>query len=121
MTPLHALAQRGRYDETIIEMVETLVTRGAVVVPFVLENSIRRRGGFAEYRISVLQWLVDHGADVNIPMRSGTTLLYFAVHNQKLDLVSFLLKNGSNVSVREPRTSPDGLRYCAGERVRRLL
>lgn len=37
MTPLHALAQRGRYDETVIEMMETLVTRGAVVEPFVLE------------------------------------------------------------------------------------
>lgn len=66
-----------------------------------MEGAVWWRDG-AAHQPAVLQWLVDHGADVNQPMRSGSRLIHFAASKGNRSLVGFLLKNGAKTSFRSP-------------------
>ncbi|KAI1385616.1 ankyrin repeat-containing domain protein [Hypoxylon trugodes] len=105
LTPLNAAAFRGRFTEDAVNSLKLLVSRGAVLDPFVLENAIGLdvRGG-RRYSRKVVQWLVGHGADVNYRMQSGATLLYAAVEAENFELVTTLLELGADASERDPRS-----------------
>ncbi|KAK8021806.1 hypothetical protein PG990_006944 [Apiospora arundinis] len=93
MTPMNAAALNGRKTEAITDTMDLLLSRGATLEPTVLMNAIswRDRGNFYP---KVLQWLVDHGADVNCTMQTGARLLKAAISKRNAALVQFLLDNG---------------------------
>lgn len=93
MTPMNAAAYNGRvvWNKPAMEM---LLSRGASLPPSVLANAIGWRGR-PSYQLQVLQWLVDHGADVNCRTRSGGSLLKAVISKKEAVLVQFLLDNGA--------------------------
>ncbi|KAK6197778.1 hypothetical protein LQW54_010550 [Pestalotiopsis sp. IQ-011] len=102
-TPINVLALLGTRDTDVIEVMQLLISRSATVDPFVLENAIARRVARRvepHYQLEVLQWLVDHGADVNYPMQRRDTMIFRAVASKNLQLVEFLLRNGADTSFR---------------------
>lgn len=108
MTPMNAAAQQGACTEAAIETMEMLLGYGATLDQPILETAIRWRQG-ARHERAVLQWLVDQGADVNCPMRTGATLLHAAVYKKNLALLTFLLENGANVSAKDSQTGKTAL------------
>ena len=66
---------------------------------------------------AVVQWLVQHGADINGLDRAGCTpLMYSTIANDNTDIASYLLDNGAHIEMR----SGDGLTAlaCAVDRCR---
>lgn len=102
-TPLNTLLKSGGPAQHIVTGLELLHGYGAVVDPWVMENAINWRSG-GKHERAVLQWLVEHGADVDCPLRSGSMLLHAAVSTGNLALVTFLLHNGANVAWKDPRS-----------------
>ena len=49
-----------------------------------------------DLNMRVVRLLIKHGADVNIRLREGETLLHFAAHLLRKDLASALLRAGCN-------------------------
>ncbi|KAI0170429.1 ankyrin repeat-containing domain protein [Pestalotiopsis sp. NC0098] len=98
-TPMNLMAARGAIHKDVIEILELLLSRGATFDPFVLENAMARRGK-PGYQLEVLQWLVDHGANVDYPLEGGFNIIHRAVANRDRDLVEFLLRNGADTTVR---------------------
>jgi hypothetical protein len=102
MTPLAAVARNARLatDATkYIAMLELLLKSGAEVPHWALHNAITWRRGH-RYNLDVLNWLLDHGADINCPFPSGSTLLHAAVDRKNLELVRFLVDHGVDTSAR---------------------
>lgn len=98
-TPMNLMAARGAIHKDVIEILELLLSRGATFDPFVLENAMARRGK-PGYQLEVLQWLVDHGANVDYPLEGRFNIIHRAVANRDRDLVEFLLRNGADTTVR---------------------
>ncbi|KAK8075671.1 hypothetical protein PG997_010334 [Apiospora hydei] len=94
MTPMNAAALDGRKSEAVTETMDLLLSRGATLEPAVLLNAIswRNHGNFYP---KVLQWLVDHGADVNCTTKTGARILKAAISKRNAALVQFLLDNGA--------------------------
>jgi ankyrin repeat protein len=110
-TPMNLMAWDGAQHKEAVEIMELLVSRGATLDPFVLENAIVRRGQ-PRYQLEVLQWLVDHGADVNFPLQAGYTMIFKAIQSRDIQLVEFLLRNGANTSVRRSRDNETPLEFA---------
>jgi len=49
---------------------------------------------------SIVQWIIDAGADVNTQNRVGWTPLIFASYNGHKDVVKLLLDNGADVNAK---------------------
>ncbi|KAK8137592.1 hypothetical protein PG984_003085 [Apiospora sp. TS-2023a] len=93
MTPMNAAAYNGRVGRNTAVM-DLLLSRGARLSPSVLAVAIGWRGR-PTYQLQVLQWLVDHGADVNCRMNSGGSLLKAVIGKRDAVLVQFLLDHGA--------------------------
>lgn len=50
--------------------------------------------------IEMMQYLVDHGADVNVRNNDGITPLLHSVRLNNVDAMEFLLKNGANPDIK---------------------
>ncbi|KAK8047522.1 hypothetical protein PG996_015586 [Apiospora saccharicola] len=95
MTPMNAAALGGRTRAYMTTTMDLLHSRGASLGPSVLVNAVGWRSG-GTHQPKVLQWLVDHGADVNCAMPSGTSILEAAIAKRNAALVRFLLENGAD-------------------------
>ncbi len=97
-TPLIYSAQRG-----YLANVKTLLSNGANV------NYRNPASGLsalsaaaAEGYLPVVKWLVKNGkADVNLPDLSGRTPIFYAVENDKPEVLQFLLANGADVNSKD--------------------
>jgi ankyrin repeat protein len=59
-------------------------------------TSRRRYFGYQEVIISVLQFLLERGADINVRNRFGETPLHLASFNGVLEVVRLLLEHGAD-------------------------
>jgi len=103
LTPMNAFAYQSISSPNpapTIRHMEALVARGAVVTGEVLENAVSWKDG--KHNPTVLQWLIDHGADVNQTRPAGASLLCAAVRKKSLPLVQILLANGADTSPIDP-------------------
>jgi hypothetical protein len=46
---------------------------------------------------TMVQWLIDHGADVNIPDEDGLTPLHYAIEKRDFRVIDLLLQRGANI------------------------
>ena len=53
--------------------------------------------------LDIVQYLLDHGADVNVRDNRGTSALYWATSNGHHDIVQLLIQNHSDVDVIDDR------------------
>ncbi|KAK8050485.1 hypothetical protein PG994_012215 [Apiospora phragmitis] len=116
MTPMNAAALDGRKSEAITETMDLLLSRGATLEPTVLMNAISwsNRGNFYP---KVLQWLLDHGADIDCTMKTGARFLKAAISKRNAALVQFLLDNGAEtVHLGEEMLLGDDEQECEGFR-----
>jgi ankyrin repeat protein len=108
-TPLMTAARTGA-----LPVVKTLLSHGAAV-----DSKEERRGqtaliwAAAEGHATVVQALIDAGADFRIRLQSGFTPLLFAARDGRINVVRVLLKAGANVN--EP--VPAGKRIAYGGRM----
>jgi len=49
--------------------------------------------------LHVLRYLVQNGADVNLPAKNGITLLGVAIHKNQTEVAKFLLKYDANIEI----------------------
>jgi ankyrin repeat protein len=109
-TPLMTAARTGK-----LPAVKALLSHGAVV-----DNKDERRGqtalmwAAAEGHASVVQALLDAGADYKLRVPSGFTPLLFAVREGRLDVVRVLLKAGADVNEAIPADGPRRRGYGGG-------
>ncbi|KAK8016933.1 ankyrin [Apiospora rasikravindrae] len=116
MTPMNAAALDGRKSEAVTKTMDLLLSRGATVDPTVLMNAISWRN-HGKFYPKVLQWLVDHGADVNCTMQTGARLLKAAISDRNAALVQFLLDNGAETDhLGEEMLLDDDEQQCEGFR-----
>ncbi|KAK7961764.1 uncharacterized protein PG986_002589 [Apiospora aurea] len=85
---------RRTKSEAITETMDLLLSRGATLEPTVLMNVISWRN-HGKFYPKVLQWLVDHGADVNCTTKTGARILKAAISKRNAALVQFLLDSGA--------------------------
>lgn len=97
----HAQVQSHLVVEEInLKKLQDLIEEGTDV------NNIRDKNGatllqIAAYidRKDIVQFLLDHHADINIRGMYGYTALHTAVLNNKKDMVLFLIEKGANVDI----------------------
>jgi ankyrin repeat protein len=54
--------------------------------------------GKVDYNLA--QFFIDSGADVNWQNKFGNTPLYYAIRNQQIDVINFLIKNNANLDIK---------------------
>ena len=84
-------------DDNNATLAENLLEHGAAVN--IVNSSYLTELKHNQAEITAL--LLDHGADTSYTAASGETLLMTAVRNLNVALIEYLLKNGSDVSVRD--------------------
>jgi len=47
-------------------------------------------------KLDVVKWMVNNGADVNLPAPSGSTAIFWASFSNSNEIVRFLIKNGGD-------------------------
>jgi ankyrin repeat protein len=94
LTPLHDAAIAGN-----LPMVKLLVARGAEI------NGQSRKEGYTPLIEAILndhdavaEWLIVHGADVNLMSRSMESPLHIAVEKGNLDMAVLLLNHGADIN-----------------------
>jgi len=98
-TPLHYACREGN-----IEVVNFLIKYGAdvnkenkysTIYPlFEVINSINN----IENKFLIIKSLIDNGADINKTDAFGNTLLYYAVEQEDVKLVKFLIQSGCDIN-----------------------
>lgn len=61
-------------------------------------------------RRKVVEWLVEHGANVNTQDEMGYSALHIATQEKHTELVSYLLRNGANVNIQDKFGNSDSAR-----------
>lgn len=124
-TALVTATRWGEGEAHVREMVESLVVGGADV------NARTPGGGWGPAGddgltalqqaaesgyVSVMELLVEHGADVNLEFKDGRTPLYWAAREGHRDVVASLLAHGANVNARAKGRSALGVAREHGHR-----
>ena len=78
--------------------IELLISHGANLVPEALVGAISRRGRGG---IPVMRCLIDHGIDVNAPLRPHGSPLHYAVYVAGIEQTRLLLDNGADRSMKD--------------------
>jgi hypothetical protein len=95
-----------------IEVLKTVVTRGAKVYPDTLAVAISNRS-ISGKALEIARYLLNSGADINAPVSDelryegesslkGYTSLHNAVYRRDLALVEYLVSQGADLNVRTP-------------------
>lgn len=66
------------------------------------------------YKPSIIKFLIDNGADVNIPDIFGDTPLHYAVYTDNYEVTQILLENGADVNIKNIEDHETAL-HCACE------
>ena len=107
-TILHLLAQKEEEEETVIETDEMMKDSNSKYHRLI--NQPNNNGDTPLYiasengHLSVVEYLIHHGADVNKADKDGRTPLYIASQNGHLSVVEYLIHHGGDVN----KTDNDG-------------
>ncbi len=73
--------------------------------------------------ISVVQWLLNNGAQVNSRKQDGSTALIWAVRQEKTEVVQLLLKKGADAKLKDKsgKSALDYAKEVANENLVQLL
>lgn len=82
-----------------ITTIELLISHGAKLDPKALLSAINRRGRGGP---PVMRCLIDHGIDINAPLRPHGSALHFAVYVSGIEETKLLLEKGADPSIRSP-------------------
>ena len=90
-TVLHSAVLNGN--------VEAIHAKTRVI--FTTTPVIKGEGIYLKGNLEVVQWLVEHGADVNAKDNDGCTVLHSAVENGNLDVINYLVKHGADINAKD--------------------
>ncbi|XP_023315393.1 uncharacterized protein LOC106652425 [Trichogramma pretiosum] len=98
-TALHYALCRPRKYEQLLDIISLLMQFGAEIN---VKNKLGATATYLAFKTkiynkSVINYLLDHNADINCTTKDGFTLLFEAIRERKLSLIKYLLEHGANI------------------------
>ncbi len=108
-SPIHVAAAKGELDN----VKELLAQRPEDVKAQDEKNQYTPlHWAAANGHVEVMQYLIEHGADISARDKNGTTPIHLAAENDQIEALKFLLDHGADVGARNDwQWTP--LHYCA--------
>jgi len=103
-TPLHYFCKKFEpeiYNEAEEHLVEQMIKKGSRVDAKNANGETALHNACWSKNLSIARVLLQHGANINAPSDMGETPLHYALRvHEPTDLVTFLIQNGADVSIK---------------------
>ena len=121
-TPLHYACREGHF-----EMVDFLIKNGANVnsknhysTIYPIFDAITSTNNKKNY-LSIIQLLIDNGADINRVDSFGNTLLYHAIEQEDIILIELLIQLGCDINHCSRHDKDTALHYAYFQKNRKII